>query len=58
MVRNWELEYIRGWSTNEIKNRIWSAVANGQPIQGSISVEALRIELERRGEPPVGYHNT
>lgn len=58
MVNQWELEYIKNWSTGQIKNRIWSAVNNGQPIPGCVSVEALREELVRRGEDPSGYHNT
>lgn len=34
------------------------AVDNAQPIPGCVSVKALRMELKRRGEKPVGYHNT
>lgn len=58
MVYQWELEHIKNWSINEIKNSIWSAVSCGQPIPGCVSVEALRAELVRRGEEPLGYHNT
>ena len=43
---------------NKIKNSIWAYVSCGQPIPGCVSVEALRMELERRGEEPTGYHNT
>lgn len=58
MVYQWEMEKIKDWSTNEIKNRIWAAVSAGQPIPGCVSIEALREELIRRGEEPKGYHNT
>lgn len=58
MVYPWELEKIKDWTVNDIKNRIWAYVSCGQPIPGCVSVEALRAELKRRGEKPVGYHNT
>lgn len=58
MVCDWELEKVKDWTTDTIKNRIWRAVGCGQPIPGCVSVEALRVELIRRGEEPVGYHNT
>lgn len=58
MVYEWELNKIEDWTTEEIKNRIWAAVDGGQPIPGCVSVEALRMELMRRGEDPAGYHNT
>lgn len=54
----WEMEKIKDWSTNEIKNHIWAAVECDQPIPGCVSIEALRAELVRRGEDPQGYHNT
>ncbi len=28
----------------------------GQPIPGCVSVEVLRVELMRRGQKPIGYH--
>lgn len=58
MVYEWELNMIKNWTTNEIKNRIWLAVSCNQPIPGCVSVESLRMELVRRNEKPVGYHNT
>lgn len=58
MVYSWELEKVKDWTTNKIKNSIWAYASCGQPIQGCVSVEALRMELERRGEEPTGYHNT
>lgn len=58
MVAQWEMEKIKDWSTNTIKNYIWMAADNGQPVPGCVSVEALRMELKRRGEEPKGYHNT
>ncbi len=58
MVYSWELEKIEGWTTEEIKNRIWLAVNCGHPIPEEVSVDALRLELRRRGENPDGYHNT
>lgn len=58
MVYQWELEKVRDWTVNELKNRIWSAIDCRQPAPGCVSVEAMRMELLRRGEKPVGYHNT
>ena len=58
MVHEWELNKIKDWTTETIKNRIWMAVECNQPIPGCVSIEALRMELKRRGEEPVGYHNT
>ena len=58
MVYSWELEKIKDWTVNDIKNKIWAYVSCGQPIPGCVSVEALRMELNRRGEEPIGYHNT
>ncbi len=58
MVYEWELEKVKDWETNDIKNRIWAAVESGLPVPGCVSVEALRAELINRGEEPVGYHNT
>lgn len=58
MVYEWEPNMLKNWTTNEIKNRIWLAVSCNQPIPGCASVEALRMELVRRNEKPVGYHNT
>lgn len=58
MVSQWEMEKIKDWSTNTIKNYIWMAVDCDQPVPSCVSVEALRMELMRRGEKPTGYHNT
>lgn len=58
MVYQWELEKVKDWTVNDLKNRIWMAVDCGQPVPGCVSVEAMRMELMRRGEEPVGYHNT
>ena len=58
MVYQWELEKVKNWSTNEIKNRIWMSIEGNQPIPGCVSVEALRMELKLRGEDPKGYHDT
>lgn len=58
MVYDWELKKVEDWSTNTIRNYIWLAESCNQPIPGCVSVEALRVELKRRGEEPVGYHNT
>lgn len=52
------MDKIKDWTTVEIKNRIWLEVDCTQPVPGCVSVEALRMELKRRGEEPVGYHNT
>lgn len=58
MAYQWELEKIKDWTVNDLKNQIWMAVDCGQPVPGCVSVEAMRMELMRRGEEPVGYHNT
>lgn len=58
MVYGWELNAVKNWTTEEIKNRIWLAVSTGQPVPGCVSMEALRQELTNRGEKPVGYYNT
>lgn len=58
MVEKWESDKVRDWSTATIKNFIWLAADCGQPVPGCVSVEALRMELSRRGEEPEGYHNT
>ena len=58
MAYEWEMKKIKNWSTIEIKNAIWMAVSCDQPVPGQVSVEALRMELKRRGEEPVAYHNT
>ena len=55
-VYQWELDYIKKWSLNDIRNHIWMAKECGQPIPGCVSEEALRIELIIRGETPNGYH--
>lgn len=58
MTEQWEMDKISSWTTDEIKNRIWLAVSCGQPIPGCVSIEALRMELVKRGEEPMGFHNT
>ncbi|MDD3414239.1 MAG: hypothetical protein PHY47_09580 [Lachnospiraceae bacterium] len=55
-VYQWELNYIKDWSLNDIRNRIWMSTQCGQPIPGCVSAEALRMELYIRGETPNGYH--
>jgi len=57
-VYSWELKHIENWTIEEIKNRIWKAAECGQPVPGCVSVDALRLELLRRGEESVGYHNS
>lgn len=52
----WELEHIKSWSTDSLRNWIWLSKENGQPIPGCVSCEALRMELLRRGEQPNGFH--
>lgn len=58
MIYEWELNLIRHWTTNEIKNRIWLNVACNQPTPGQVSVDAMRFVLIERGETGDGYHNT
>ena len=58
MVHEWEFKKVKDWTTEEIRSRIWLAVECSQPIPGCISIEALRMELIRRGEDPIGYQNT
>ena len=55
-VYQWELDVVKDWSLSDIRNRIWSAKECGMSIPSQVSVEALRIELLRRGEEPIGYH--
>lgn len=57
MVEGWEMDMIKTWSTDTIRNWIWLAMECGQPVPGYVSVEALRMELYLRGEEPKGYHN-
>ena len=58
MVYQWELEKVKDWSVSDLKNKIFLAVDCEQPVPGNVSVAAMRMELRRRGEEPVGYHNT
>lgn len=58
MAMEWMLEKARKESTNTLRNWIWSAVSQGQPIPGCLSVESLRHVLRERGEDGSGYHNT
>ncbi len=58
MIYEWELNLIRHWTTNEIKNWIWMAVANRNATPAQVSVEAMRYVLRERGEDGKGYHNT
>ena len=58
MVYQWELEKVKDWTVSQLKNRIHREVDCGQPAPGCVSVEEMRMELRRRGEEPVGYHNT
>ena len=58
MVHAWEFEKVKNWSVTTIREYIWMAVSCGQPVPGCVSAEALREELRRRGEAPIGYHNT
>ena len=55
-VYPWEFDVIKDWDVNELRNRIWAFTQCNQSIPGCVSVEALRIELVRRGETPNGYH--
>ncbi len=58
MVAEWMIEKARKEDTNTLRNWIWSAVSQGQPIPGCLSVESLRYVLRERGEDGSGYHNT
>lgn len=58
MAYQWEIEKARTLTSAEIKNLIWAAVNNGQPIPGCMSVEALRFVLIERGKDGKGYHNS
>lgn len=58
MIYPWEIELIRHWTTNEIKNWIWLNVNCNQAIPGQVSVDAMRAVLIERGEDGKGYHNT
>lgn len=37
----YELETIKNWSVNKIKNAIWLYIDCGQPIPGCVTVESL-----------------
>ena len=56
VVYQWEIDIIKNWRTDEIKNRIWMAKELGHATPGCVSIEAMRVELIRRGEQPNGYH--
>lgn len=58
MIQTWMLEKARLESTNTLKNWIWSAVSQGQPIPGCLSIASLRYVLRERGEDDRGYHDT
>lgn len=58
VIYEWEMEEIKDWTTEELKNRIWMEVECNSSIPGCVSVEAMRQELINRGEEPAGYHNT
>ena len=58
MILAWMLEKARKEDTNTLRNWIWSAVSQDQPIPGCLSVESLRYVLRERGEDGSGYHNT
>ena len=58
MLQMWMIEKARRESTNTLKNWIWSAVSQGQPVPGCLSVASLRYVLRERGEDGSGYHNT
>ncbi len=58
MIAEWMLNKARQESANTLRNWIWSAVSQGQPIPGCLSVESLRFVLRERGEDGSGYHNT
>lgn len=57
-VYDWELEQVKKWTVNEIRSEIFGEVVCGQLIKCCVSVAALRYELKRRGEIPVGHHNS
>lgn len=58
MIYKWEIDLVKHWTTNEIKNWIWMTIANNQATPGQVSVEAMRYVLRERGEDGKGYHNT
>lgn len=58
MIYDWELRVLSKWSTNKIKNAIELNRSCGQPTESSVSIDAMRYELKKRGEEPTGYHNT
>ncbi len=57
-VESWELQRARREGNGTLKNWIWEEVRQGQPLPGSISVDACRHVLRERGEDGMGYHNT
>lgn len=58
MVQMWMIEKARLENTNTLKNWIWSAVSQCQPIPSCMSVASQRYVLRERGEDDRGYHDT
>ncbi len=58
MIHQWELDKAAKWTTEQLKNYIWMQVSCNMGTPASVSVEAMREELRKRGEEPKGYHNT
>jgi len=58
MYYSWQLAEARKQSTTNLKNMIWEAVENGQPVPGCMNVESMRAALIERGENGKGYHNS
>lgn len=57
MITREMAEKAKTLSTDTIKNYILASIENNQTIPWNMSVESLQLELLRRGEKPVEYHN-
>lgn len=57
-VYQFQIDYARKQSSNDLKNWIWGCVNCGQPLPGPLNLEACRFVLRERGEDGRGYFDT
>ena len=57
MITREMAEKAKTLSTDTIRSYILASIENNQTIPWNMSVESLQLELLRRGEKPVEYHN-
>ena len=51
-----EIAYYDSWTENELRNAIWDGNSGRHWKGPHCSIEALRIQLRRRGLSDRGYH--